>query len=1523
MNHYPDNYHSYGRDATNMQGMGYGGGYRDPSAMRGHPTPDYQGGSYPMSHHQGDFTARGMYGHIRPGTYPNMPNYGHFNSSGYMGHQGGMVSPYYNSHGQQSTPAEGYGMHHSQHLAMMGQSHNAARQPSGMAPAAGSQHCVSPTGQDSYGTAYPGQGSPSRMQLQHQGHASHPQVPVPPHPMRQTNAQQNPQEVADNILQMASSYPSNQTVQVPLKNRPAPYHIPRSPHYVPRQEHPHHTSPSPHQQQALSSHASPSPTSGVKSPINQNPTPSPGPGMLRSPSGQVMSPCGSQRSPSHSGPAYPSQAAVSTVQTSQMTSMSQASHPAMTSSNSQAQQYHNNHQHHHNHSQQSHLVQQSGSPHYSPCSMVQSPYSATPSAQTPATSYSPHCHNHNAVGPHHHNHHPHHHQPSTGSMVSSPHTNMSTPYVSSPNSIGQGSTFAQSSANSCNNPLMSLEKLVMLPETQVVDPKSVVNDACLSTQSEEGPKNVEDPAERPAESSGHSVGCSGVSSSLTSHAQPVDQTGVAKSVSETALNSTSSQPKQNVTATSNPLGSNSVSDQPVSGAADSQNIGSGQTCANSAPEVTEGNSVVQSSATKPADQDSVSKTIITPVKSDVHNGIGKSSSSNLLDNHVPGSPAFKHSHVHAKTDTESRVDLHPSSLSSDVKVPQKDIKLKVIIDRESDVLSKLSSQEVDDKSMKPVNSKDTKDLTEKEITIVPNPNLNDSSYESSNEMFEKESDSHGKAVDSSLIALSKDIRAKEEIKISPVPCHPPSVLSEVPIILNGVESATVCEAGEDQELDCNGIHARVHNSLSNIVKSKLGYSRHRAGIRPCSIAVEASERTVCERFSFRRNIRGRVTRASINRGRNNSTGNADSDESLENFSSPTIITSIDPPQDGMKKRGPSSSSKRNGFSKSHVVTSLTKNSDNSSTTKVPLDRNTCPPHSANGATAGSEEEPCYYEGVDSSYDVYLNTLSSDESGCCEDKGCESQCKEQEKESFTSSTETEKPMDDNTVTSSPSDKKETSCAESENGESITPPSKRLKASSGSTSIGNVSLKCTASQESNEVIDLTSETFSPKLKRESSSPDKQRVRSAEKFRPSILGKRSVKYPVVVLEKSPIVSPKLVSVKSENMDLINISEGSTPQQLVKANLPEIKSEVVSVPDIANPEPAVDVQNESLTQAQKAADVKQESDVPTEPNLSSVQKKNSPKKKPQKKKAAKPKGKRKEIQSNRQSDVTDSFKSMKFGRTLDLMKANRKRESGSIGPFVRIVGQRSSPKTVSVFAQPTAEILAAAKQGKASTGAKKGQTLPSVTTVHMVSNLSSKQPPMVPSARTISCKPWVCAFCGHRSSYKFLGDLFGPYFKETEVAKAEQIAVEESKKADAEKNVKPQDSGKKNVAKGQVPGTSGTTGRHNRRKSALHPLVVEPPPPSPEELWVHQACALWSPGVCLVGNKMYGLDEAAKDAAENVCSECKNAGAMIGCLHKGCPMKYHFVCAVQTDCYMDEENLSCLCPKHKEKKLGSASKS
>ncbi len=78
-------------------------------------------------------------------------------------------------------------------------------------------------------------------------------------------------------------------------------------------------------------------------------------------------------------------------------------------------------------------------------------------------------------------------------------TNSSTPSFPSPS---PSSSYSNTSSNTpgpshrpaagpsqthpLNNPLQSLQKLVMLPESQVVDPKSVVNDACLPGNMESG-----------------------------------------------------------------------------------------------------------------------------------------------------------------------------------------------------------------------------------------------------------------------------------------------------------------------------------------------------------------------------------------------------------------------------------------------------------------------------------------------------------------------------------------------------------------------------------------------------------------------------------------------------------------------------------------------------------------------------------------------------------------------------------------------------------------------------------------------------------------------------------------------------------------------------------------------------------------------------------------------------------------------------------------------------------------------------
>ncbi|KAF4080875.1 hypothetical protein AMELA_G00176370 [Ameiurus melas] len=113
---------------------------------------------------------------------------------------------------------------------------------------------------------------------------------------------------------------------------------------------------------------------------------------------------------------------------------------------------------------------------------------------------------------------------------------------------------------------------------------------------------------------------------------------------------------------------------------------------------------------------------------------------------------------------------------------------------------------------------------------------------------------------------------------------------------------------------------------------------------------------------------------------------------------------------------------------------------------------------------------------------------------------------------------------------------------------------------------------------------------------------------------------------------------------------------------------------------------------------------------------------------------------------------------------------------------------------------------------------------------------------------------------------------------------------------------------------------------------LPFQPPPPSldslgplaqlaqlpvvpldPKELWVHESCIIWTSGVYLVNGRLYGLQEALDGARETSCSHCEMAGSTLGCYSKGCTLRYHYLCAVEADCCLNEDNFSLRCPKHK----------
>ena len=134
------------------------------------------------------------------------------------------------------------------------------------------------------------------------------------------------------------------------------------------------------------------------------------------------------------------------------------------------------------------------------------------------------------------------------------------------------------------------------------------------------------------------------------------------------------------------------------------------------------------------------------------------------------------------------------------------------------------------------------------------------------------------------------------------------------------------------------------------------------------------------------------------------------------------------------------------------------------------------------------------------------------------------------------------------------------------------------------------------------------------------------------------------------------------------------------------------------------------------------------------------------------------------------------------------------------------------------------------------------------------------------------VCSLCSKVANVFDLGFLYGPY------------------KASSKKEAAPLDLEKK--AKSIEEGSSD-----------LHT--------EPVSVWVHEDCAVWAPGVCLVNGQMLGLSDAIEDGAKMVgcyyqgvciiipllylqsCSMCVGSGATLYCSAHGCKLAYHFPCA------------------------------
>uniref|UniRef100_A0A673JYF3 PHD-type domain-containing protein n=1 Tax=Sinocyclocheilus rhinocerous TaxID=307959 RepID=A0A673JYF3_9TELE len=218
------------------------------------------------------------------------------------------------------------------------------------------------------------------------------------------------------------------------------------------------------------------------------------------------------------------------------------------------------------------------------------------------------------------------------------------------------------------------------------------------------------------------------------------------------------------------------------------------------------------------------------------------------------------------------------------------------------------------------------------------------------------------------------------------------------------------------------------------------------------------------------------------------------------------------------------------------------------------------------------------------------------------------------------------------------------------------------------------------------------------------------------------------------------------------------------------------------------------------------------------------------------------------------------------------------------------------------------------------------------------------------------LCCLCQKWANYKHLGDLYGPFYPAEYAAKLpkNQPQVRQTlsyhgaattcfSMTSIPIETTPEDmrlQDPQNVKHRKLTSHPRFKRRHKSSEdlprtvpiNSKASLPFQPPPPSldsldtmtqlaqlplvpldPEELWVHEGCIVWTSGVYLVNGRLYGLQEALDGARDTSCSHCETVGSTLGCYSKGCTLSYHYLCAIEADCSLNEDNFSLRCPKHK----------
>lgn len=194
-----------------------------------------------------------------------------------------------------------------------------------------------------------------------------------------------------------------------------------------------------------------------------------------------------------------------------------------------------------------------------------------------------------------------------------------------------------------------------------------------------------------------------------------------------------------------------------------------------------------------------------------------------------------------------------------------------------------------------------------------------------------------------------------------------------------------------------------------------------------------------------------------------------------------------------------------------------------------------------------------------------------------------------------------------------------------------------------------------------------------------------------------------------------------------------------------------------------------------------------------------------------------------------------------------------------------------------------------------------------------------------------WMCVFCKMGPHKLRLGDLFGPYIISTKSAEFEQSQTDED--YFSEKRTRESLASKMVIAAKSESVVGGTNPKSKKRKTAVEPVPstsgIQQTKPSvgPSstdifygmvkagddsfEVWMHEDCLIWAPGVYIIGTRIVGLEAAIWNCCRHQCQLCSNYGATVSCLHRGCSAEAHVICARKHHWTLSDEFKS-LCDRH-----------